>query len=621
MNIRKFLRRLKQTIIKLNPQAATLVSRAFSAGVGSHVGSSPLTFKTLIKKGLLGYQPVFFPNGVISGAGYQFFGNLRKTHMRMLASDIPSENVIASDSRNIQVKSSVTFNQGRFGNLYIPAEIGDRSEFDTEFYYCVAEDELEDFVRDNLVLLEMYEYFANSALKLYKEQFCTIDSMIEIGSNTCVFPFVFSKAGVETCHGADIVDYTDVVGVLSEMYAGNVTFHHMQDDSDATWKNLPKADLVWSYAVLLHQSNPLAHLTRLAALAKKAMFIMTLSEPSEWKSTDDLAIRYLSANSYYNADFPNCFDVTIVSPALLKYSLNRLGFSHILEIPNPLLGLLDEIGQSQLNDWMKKHCFYLAMRDAPKDELDLNDYSVATERSPFKGENVLVYEGNYHNIILMDSKYFIVPHGESLVDSRPRKNSQCFSSLTNAIIQLNELATEKTPVPLQVRALRRYKLIRYKKRIYLLRNGDTFDFPRDSNLHVLHSLDSLDKWDQLLALVDEADIQNIQGIVVDCISNFLILRSADGTYSAVPVSEVSERGESPGTILGTSASEIIQKIHGKILLKEMLSSGETLVFPGIFSLYRNAQGRFELRKKEDNEVISTQDSIGAALRMLMSLKA
>ncbi len=621
MNIREFLRRLKQTIIKLNPQAATLLSRAFSAGVGSHVGSSTLSFKTLIKKGLLGYQPVFFPNGVISGAGYQFFGNLRKTHMQMLASDIPSENVIASDSRNIQVKSSVTFNQGRFGNLYIPAAIGDRSEFNTEFYYCVAEDELEDFVRDNLVLLEMYEYFANSALKLYKEKFRTIDSMIEIGSNTCVFPFVFSKAGVEICHGADIVDYTDVVGVLSEMYAGNVTFHHMQDDSDETWKNLPKADLVWSYAVLLHQSNPLAHLTRLAALAKKAMFIMTLSEPSEWKSTDDLAIRYLSANSYYNADFPNCFDVTIVSPALLKYSLNRLGFSNILEIPNPLLGLLDEIGQFQLNGWMKKHCFYLAMRDAPKDERDLNDYSVATERSPFKGENVLVYEGNYHNIILMDSKYFIVPHGESLVDSRPRKNSQCFSSLTNAIIQLNELATEKTPVPLQVRALRRYKLIRYKKRIYLLRNGDTFDFPRDSNLHVLHSLDSVDKWDQLLALVDEADIQNIQGIVVDCISNFLILRSAGGTYSAVPVSEVSERGESSGTILGTSASEIIQKIHGKILLKEMLTSGETLVFPGIFSLYRNAQGRFELRKKEDNEVISTQDSIGAALRMLMSLKA
>jgi len=151
-----------------------------------------------LKKGLLGYQPIFFPNGLISGTGFQFFGNLRS--MRAATKPLDSTPVI-DDSAGIKENASFNFNQGRLGNLYIPPGFGDGSNLDSEFYYCVDDAELEHFARYNLALIEMYEYFAKSALAVASEQGWGLDSMIEIGANTCLFPLIFSKEGVADCHG------------------------------------------------------------------------------------------------------------------------------------------------------------------------------------------------------------------------------------------------------------------------------------------------------------------------------------------------------------------------------------------------------------------------------------
>src|ERR1700704_626911 len=164
-----------------------------------------MDLKNLIKQGLLGYQPIFFPNGVITGTGLQFFGNLR----RMRASTIAGETVKSQKGDVLGLKTdSSNFNLGRLGNLYVPTELGDRSEFDSEFYYCIDESGLDIFAKYNLVLTDMYRYFAFKAMEIAASRSCGIESMMEVGCNTCLFPMAFAEAGIRICHGSDIVDYS-----------------------------------------------------------------------------------------------------------------------------------------------------------------------------------------------------------------------------------------------------------------------------------------------------------------------------------------------------------------------------------------------------------------------------
>lgn len=506
-----------------------------------------MDLRTLIRKGLLGYQPIFFPNGVISGAGFQFFGNLRS----MRSSSALHESAISAENGALRTNDSVDFNRGRIGNLYIPPKFGDRSEFDSEFYYCVDDKDLGHFAKYNLILLRMYQYFARKSLELSNSRNVQIDSMIEIGSNTCLFPAEFSHAGVTACHGCDIVDYSSVVDLLSLIKKANVTFHHMPDDSEATWRGLPKADLVWSYAVILHQSNPLAHLTRLASLGKKAMFVMTLCEPDDWRSKREMGIRYLSANSYYNADFPNCFDVTIVSPELIRYSLKRLGFSNVIDIPRPDFDYLDEMERRDLDHWMKKHCFFLAFRDAPLDAEILNEYSVSTERSPYKGENVLVHSGYHHNVVLSNSRYLIVPHGKTLGSAN--HNCKSFSSLNNAMEYFGNLKDERNPYPIKVRSLEGHALFRFKNRLYLCPKALEVNFDNADDLLKLHVLDSMEKWEALLALLGDNEMDSLDGIVVDFIDGICVTRTRQGTFKARRIGSgapVTNAADAPSRFLG-----------------------------------------------------------------------
>ena len=586
------------------------------------MSQTAIDFRSWLKKGLLGYQPIFFPNGLISGTGFQFFGNLRSMRAALQPVSPDKETIPANSALGFGEDASFNFNRGRLGNLYVPPGFGDRSGLDTEFYYCVEDSDVEHFARYNLALLEMYEYFANSALALSANQGVALESMIEVGANTCLFPLIFSKGGVTDCHGTDIVDYSEVVALLSAFQGKKISFHHMTDDSDQTWKSLPKADIVWSYAVLLHQSNPLAHLARLASLAKKAMFVMTLCDPDDWKSDEEMAIRYLSANSYYNADFPNCFDVSIVSPALIKYSLKRLGFSTIVEIPHPNFDLLDETSRADLKYWLKKHSFFLAFRDDCKDEDTLNDYAVSSERSPYRGNNVLVHTGYHNNIVLSDQRYFIVPHGAPFVGDGSDTDIQSFSTLTTAMKAFEALGTERDPQPLLIRALNCNNLIRYKKRNYLSPHGLKVDFKDEVLVAGLGSLDSLEKWDALLEVFGENELNKLGGVLVDFIDGVCITRSPDGQYLASSPLNVRAATGGPTKLASPSYADLVHKVKVNSLIESMGRHGEQEI-----QLHRTEDGRqlnlnglgcLNIRCERTGASISEHDSLEGAWREILS---
>lgn len=531
-----------------------------------------MKFKRLLKKGLLGYQPIFFPNGLITGTGYQFFGHLRGKRGATSTAQQPPDSPPGSATPDAETNESRKQEKQRLGNLYVPAKFGEHADFDSECYYCVGEEELGDFVKFNLVLQEMYQHYALKAIELLKSHGIVTDSMIEVGSNTCLFPLAFAKAGVTECHGTDIVDYSEVVNLLSKLQNARVTFHHMPDDGDKTWKNLPKADLVWSYAVLLHQSNPLAHLTRLASLAKKAMFVMTLCDPDDWKSDQEMAIRYHSANAYYSADFPNCFDVTIPSPALLKYSFKRLGFSRVIEIPHPDLDLLDDDTRTNLKHWLDRHCFYLAVRDEARDEHILNDYTVSAERSPYAGENVTVHTGYHNYIALKKSRYYIVPRGSKFAGAEADPQLQSYSSLTNAMQCFNELASEKDPQPLLIKPLGKHNLVRFKNIHYLCPHGVDVDFKQSDQLSRLPSLDSIDKWNTLLTLLREEEIWMLDGVLVDFIDNMCVTRNNDEAYRAVQLRSAVDYTPGRSPLKADSHADIVRQISVGALLESLQGS-------------------------------------------------
>lgn len=516
-----------------------------------------MNFKELLKKGLLGYQPIFFPNGVITGTGYQFFGNFR------LAAEIPVDD---SSSQNGFAECNETqFNPRRLGNLYIPPEVGSVEDFNSECYYGIAENELPQFIADNLLLKRVYQHFVEKTLETAGSAQVPLDSMLEVGSNTCLFPLEFSKSGVPACHGADIVDYSDVVSVLSALNDAPVEFHHMRDDSEATWQCLPRVDLVWSYAVLLHQSNPLVHLTRLAAKARKAIFVMTnCGSEGDWGNPDDMAIKYCSANSYYASGFPNCFDVTIVSPALIRFSLLRLGFSRVLELPPPEFDHASEAERENFKGWMQAHRCFLAFRDTPLDDDALDDYSVETERSPYNGEEIRVHRGYHNNIFLKNGRYFIVPHGRWIASDHCRLRS--FASLPRAIAHLEQLAEEIRPFPIPVDEIDGYPLMRYRNLYYLCPSRTFVDPGREDELESLHVLDSIDKWKSLCSRTGIAALPAQSYRVRDLINDVCIARVADGNYRAFRV----EADATPRENVAVSAS--LPEIRRLVVTAELLGS-------------------------------------------------
>lgn len=569
------------------------------------VKGPPMDFKELLRKGLLGYQPMFFPNGVITGTGYQFFGNLRQAGRE-------------KQFRAVAENESQRFNPRRLGNLYVPPDLGSDADYDTDCYFRIEADELPQFVADNLRLQEVYRHFVRAALAAAGEAGCPIGSMIEIGSNTCLFPLEFARAGVPTCHGADIVDYSDVVSGLAALHGATVNFHPMRDDSDDTWRALPKADIVWSYAVLLHQANPLAHLTRLASLARRAIFVMTnCGDDEDWRSDEDLAIRYRSANSYYAAAFPNCFDISIVSPALVRFSLQRLGFSRVIELGVP--NFPDDTPEDRkcFADWMKLHRCFLAFRDTPLADDALDDYSVESERSPYNGQDVRAYRGNHNNIFLRNGRYFIVPHSCWLAENHAELRS--FAHLSNAIAYLHDLPEELKPYAITVREGDTYLLKRYRNRFYFFRKADDVDLSNTTACQGLHVLDSVDQWDRLLSYLSPVALASLPGTICDFINDFIILHRGGDDYSA---RRISPDGvfDAP-FVFGASAAEVRQHVVATALLDSLEPDGGCVLYTGADLSLVHLDGDFVVRMAESGKIISRHRHCEDAWHTLLAVRA
>jgi hypothetical protein len=428
--------------------------------------------------------------------------------------------------------------------------------------------------------------------------------MIEIGSNTCLFPLEFSRLGVRDCHGADIVDYSDVVAVLAALNDAPIHFHHMRDDSNETWAQLPKADLVWSYAVLIHQANPLVHLTRLASMARKAIFVMTnCGDDDSWGSPNDMAIKFQSANSYYAAAFPNCFDVTIVSPELMRFSFQRLGFSRVLELPCPVFEHSSVAERESLNGSMKMRRCFLAFRDVPLSDDALDDYSVETERSPYNGQDIRVHRGYHNNIFLKNSRYFVVPHGQWIATDHERLRS--FGSLSRAISYLEQLEEELSPFPVLVRELDGHRLMRFRNEFYLCSTEASIDFEREGDREALHLLDSLEKWTSLLSRTSIWSLSGQEWVIRDFINDACVVQTPSGHYVAYRIRRDGVLAE----VVARASS--LADIRRSVIVGELL--GPKMPTETIAQLYYRADGKalergpdgFLVRGLDTGEIIST----------------
>jgi len=175
----------------------------------------------------------------------------------------------------------------------------------------------------------------------------------DVGSCTGYFPLVFSQLGAKESVGFDAVDYSRTYNLLNDILGTNADFRNFPYRGDIGGiEGAGTFDVVCSIAVLVHLSDPLAHLAFLGQTARKALFVWT------WTSEDtdeEMTIEYKSVNRYYeHSSFPFCFDVMQISPGLLRRSLELMGFTEIHELKNKPDGMPDH--------WFDRHRGFLAIR-------------------------------------------------------------------------------------------------------------------------------------------------------------------------------------------------------------------------------------------------------------------
>ncbi len=178
-------------------------------------------------------------------------------------------------------------------------------------------------------------------------------TMADVGSCSGYFPVSFSKRGAKQAVGYDREDYSGTFRLLNEILGTSAEFRHRgYDGANGGIPDAGEFDVVFSIAVLVHLSDPLQHLAQLGRMAKKAIVVWTaVTQDAE----DDLAIRYISQNRYYSkAEFPYCFDVTFISHALLRRSLQAMGFTKLYPMETTLDGMPE--------GWFNRQRGYIAIR-------------------------------------------------------------------------------------------------------------------------------------------------------------------------------------------------------------------------------------------------------------------
>lgn len=180
-------------------------------------------------------------------------------------------------------------------------------------------------------------------------------SFADVGCCSGYFPVKLSLHGAKRAVGYDRSDYTEAFDLLNEITGAKAEFVNKGYRS-GTVEGAEQADIVFSIAVLLHLSDPLHHLSFLGNLAGKAVFIWTNTMGAmDTENEEDLLIRFNPPNRYYvGSRFPYCFDLVYVTPALLRVSLEKMGFTEIHEFDRRPAGMSVER--------FRQHRGYLAIR-------------------------------------------------------------------------------------------------------------------------------------------------------------------------------------------------------------------------------------------------------------------
>lgn len=156
-------------------------------------------------------------------------------------------------------------------------------------------------------------------------------STLDVGCNTGYIPIAFARRGTRRAVGCDRQDFSASVELLNAIIGTGVEFFPARyDPRSRAVAGVDAADIVTSFAVLCHISDPLQYLACLGGLARKALFVWTLVN-------DDpgMTLHYEEPRGDYPDDrFPFCFDNRVCpSIGLLRRSFELLGFKTIIELP------------------------------------------------------------------------------------------------------------------------------------------------------------------------------------------------------------------------------------------------------------------------------------------------
>ena len=162
----------------------------------------------------------------------------------------------------------------------------------------------------------------------------------DVGSCTGYFPLAFSQLGVKESVRFDSVDYSRTYNLMNDILVTDADFRNIPYRGDIGGiEGAGTFDVVFSIAVLVHLSDPLAHLGFLGRTARKALLVWAYTTEH---ADDDMIIEYKSVNRYYeHSSFLFCFDVMQISPGLLRRSLELMGFTEIHKLKNRPDGMMD----------------------------------------------------------------------------------------------------------------------------------------------------------------------------------------------------------------------------------------------------------------------------------------
>jgi hypothetical protein len=277
------------------------------------------TAKDLACRGLLCYQPFILSDDFETGAGYEFITGKEGAGL-VYCPDPPSKYVSRPPVQRLLIDSAIK----------------------------------DDFTARNQSLRVLYE----SMVDLMDKHAGPISgmTMADIGCCAGYFPLAFAKRGAKRAVGYDLVDYGPTFKLLNAILQTKAEFVHQGYIPESQRiKGVDTFDVVISIAVLVHLSDPLQHLALLGSIATRAIFVWTLTSDVGDTDEETMTIKYRSVNRYYeHSKFPFCFDVTQISPGLLRKSLEMMGFSDIYELKNVPGGMPD--------GFFKSHRGYLGVR-------------------------------------------------------------------------------------------------------------------------------------------------------------------------------------------------------------------------------------------------------------------